>query len=292
MDVANLLRDLGVDYKTPGQSPYVSHGWVGIACPFCDRGNKRPGLGINLTSYRVSCWKCGGHSLISVLSAVTGLPFPKVKELAGSLHRVVPADLTPRGVLRLPAGVGPLLPAHKSYLKARGFDPDELARRWGVQGIGPSHKLQWRLFLPVTLDGEVVSWTTRAVSEEVPLRYVSAKPDEEKYRLKELLFGEDLVPGDTVVVNEGPLDALAVGPGGVATCGVGVTKAQLLRIAKFPVRVVAPDNEPAARKRARKLCRDLAAFPGETYMIEWSGKDASRSPAEEVREVRTKFLGG
>jgi hypothetical protein len=40
VDVANLLRDLGVDYKTPGQSPHVSHGWVGLVCPWCGRGTR------------------------------------------------------------------------------------------------------------------------------------------------------------------------------------------------------------------------------------------------------------
>jgi hypothetical protein len=290
MNVVQTLRECGVDFRTHGQSPHVTEGWLGVICPWCGKGTNKFGCGINLSRYNVSCFKCGSHSLASLLLELTQLPYNQIKDLVGGLSRPVPNGLEKRGRLVLPPGVGKLEGAHRDYLKRRGLDPDAAEGVWGVKGIGPVGRYKWRLFLPVTVDGEIGSWTTRAVSDEVGLRYVSAKPEQEKYRLKDMLFGEDLVPGHCVVINEGPLDAMAVGPGGVATCGLGYSRQQVLRLARFPVRVVATDNEPGARKRGRALCRALAAFDGETHFLEWSGKDASRSPKSEIEEVRRRFL--
>ena len=35
-------------------------------------------------------------------------------------------------------------------LKKRGFNPSDIQRLWGVQGIAIASKLSWRLFIPIT----------------------------------------------------------------------------------------------------------------------------------------------
>ena len=44
------------------------------------------------------------------------------------------------------------------------------------------------------------------------------------------------------------------------TLGVGYSRAQLLRISKYPLRAVCFDSEPAAQERARQLCEELGDF--------------------------------
>lgn len=290
MDVRTLLSELNIPYKDHGESPLVSAGWAGAECPFCGRGTNKPGLGIHLRTLRCSCWKCGTHHLASVLHEITGLPWSAIKQRLTDLdaNPGISRVTKPTGRYREPVGVGPLLPVHRQYLAKRGFDPDEIAEVWGVRGIGLAPKLQWRLFLPVTVRDKPVSWTTRAVGD-VELRYVSADPTDESVHLKETLYGEGLVK-QAVVVVEGPTDAWRIGPGAVATYGLSHTAAQVARIARYSTRVICFDREAAAQRRARRLADDLATGAGETYVVRMSGKDPCDSPVDEILELRKRFL--
>lgn len=247
-------------------------------------------MGIERTSFKCSCYYCGSHRLWETLAEASSSPLSAVGRVCAGLTPVWPVERkTGPGKLILPAGVGELLPVHRKFLKRRGFDPDYLTSIWGIQGIGLLSSLKWRVFIPVIYLGGVVSWTTRAVSDKV-IPYMSAPPDKEAIHHKDLLYGSDFVI-HTVVVNEGPLDAWAVGCGGVATFGLKYTTAQVLQIAKYPVRIICFDNEPGAQKVAKKLCRELSIFPGQTYNVVFdSGKDASRATPNELKQFRKRFL--
>ncbi len=190
----------------------------------------------------------------------------------------------PRGKLEIPEGVGPLLPIHERYLKGRGFDPEELAKLWGIKGIGLAAKLAWRVWIPIVHRGEVISWTTRGVTDDEP-RYINAKPSQERLGAKEVLYGGDLVRHALVLV-EGPTDAWRIGPGAVATMGTAHSRAQVNLIAQVPKRVVVFDSEKAAQERARRLCCLLESLPGQTIRVELDAKDAGSAKAKEIRALR------
>jgi hypothetical protein len=291
MTFPELLESLGVTYTAHGESTKVSHGWVGYECPFCGQGSGVPGLGYNLRTGALTCWKCGGHGWGETLAALCGLPLPQCRVLLQNLDRGWLTDKEPRlrGKFSPPAGVVPLSdPAarpHRQYLTKRGFDPDEIEQLWGLGALPRGGPCQWRVFIPVHLGGEPVSWTARSIGEK--LRYKSAQPHEEKLPLKSLLYGEDYCR-HAVVVHEGPADVWATGPGAVATLGVACSRAQVLRIAGYPVRAVCFDR--GAEKQAERLCRELAVFPGQTYLVTLTGKDPASSPARERRELRKRFL--
>lgn len=290
MDVRDLLRELGVPFYEHGQSAYVSAGWVGLICPWCGRGGK-PGLGINTRTLATTCFKCGSHRLIDALAAASDRPAAEIaRRLPGIDTGGPPADDLPPGRYTPPPGVGPLMRAHRDYLAGRGFDPDQIAQQWGVCGIGPAARLQWRLFIPAPDHrGRPASWTTRAVGEGVTPRYVSARPDEEAVPIRSTLYGEHLCRWAVVVV-EGPTDAWRVGPGAVATLGVGFTPPQIVRLCRYPVRVICFDNDPGARRRAAALADRLAPFPGDTWVVSLSGPDPDTSPPAELAELRKRFL--
>lgn len=291
MNVIELLEECNVPYKLVGQDHHVTNGWVGVACPTCDGlGSDTHHLGINLNSLACSCWKCGTKPFLATLAEITRLPYHQIETLAGPLRKTAPAKrVEVRGVLRIPAGVEPLLGPHKKYLRKRGFDPDQLSKLWNVQGIGLAAKLAWRIWIPVSYQGQVVSWTTRGISDTAR-RYVSADKNEEAYPAKKLLFGADFVR-HAAVVCEGPLDAMAVGPGAVATMGVNYTQSQVAKLSKFPVVAVCFDAEPDAQRRARRLCDELKAFGGQVWnVVLESGKDAASASKKEIRELRRRFL--
>ena len=57
------------------------------------------------------------------------------------------------------------------------------------------------------------------------------------------------------------------------------------------MRAVCYDNQPDGQVRARKLVNELKAFPGETFNVALeTGKDPSRASADEVAELRRRFL--
>jgi hypothetical protein len=199
-------------------------------------------------------------------------------------------ELKRTGTLRLPGGREPLLPQHRAYLAGRGFDPDELVRLWGLEGIGlGSLAYAWRVFIPIYSNDEIVSWTTRSISDKHDRRYRTAPATDEAISCKKLLYGADYARAAVIVV-EGPADVWRIGPGAVATLGTAITQAQVLQLANFPTRAICFDNEPAAQMRARRLSDALAGLPGETVNVVLDAKDAGSATGEEIQELRRAFL--
>lgn len=240
-----------------------------------------------------TCHVCGPTKLWDLLKSLTNLPF---RELRSRFDGCFISDSAPhpanraKRAFKAPIGVSRLSAPFRRYLRSRGLKPGECGRVWGVKGIGPrGGRLAYRLYLPIRLGWEVVSYTTRSINPDEPRRYISASADEEAVPHKTLLYGAELAR-HAIVINEGPLEAVSLGPGGVATCGMVVSSAQLEKMAHFPVRVVVANNEPDAKRRAERLVADLEVYDGKTYMVVPSGKDLLSSPKAEREKLIRRFL--
>ncbi len=290
MSLRKFIENEGVPIAPSGHH-HSRPGWIQIDCPFCGRGSNKYHFGIPERGWTGNCYRCGPRGTVEALSVLLNRPPKQIFKETRDLDQLKAVSFKPipGGKLILPKGIGPLSNAHRSYIKSRNLDPDVLESLWGVRGIGLASRLSWRLFIPITFRGETVSWTTRSIAENAELRYISASPKEEKICHKSILFGMDLAT-TVIAINEGPLAAVAIGPGGVATCGTGYTKEQLELMSRYPVRVVCFDAEPIAQRRAKKLCAELESLPGETYNVTFSAKAADDAPKEEIREFRKKFL--
>ena len=284
MHFADILRDHRVSHWTEGK--YCRPGWVQFFCPFCFGGSnaEKPYCGYNLSYNYVNCWRCGPHGVGKTVMALTGQSWKEVKLVLDDLDSPRREEKILAGKLKLPDGVGPLLKCHGDYLRGRGFDTKELKRLWRIQGIGMSDRLPWRIFIPIYSRGQVVSWTTRSL-KDTGTRYVSAAEDEEAVPHKSLLYGEDYAT-TAISVHEGPTDVWAVGPGAVGTLGTGFTPAQILRMSRYPRRIVCFDNQPEAQQRARRLCSLLEVFKGETVNVILDAKDAGSATPGELRKFR------
>lgn len=293
MNLADVLRENRIQYWTEGK--YCRPGWIQFHCPFCFGGSdsSKPYCGYCIPHNYVNCWRCGPHGVGKTVMALTGMTWRETKKLLDGLD-------TPRrdeerehkGVLALPENLGPLLRCHGDYLRGRKFDTKELKRLWRIQGLGVDGKrkgsnrfdLAWRIFIPVYFKGEIVSWTTRSIRDD-GTRYMSASESEEAIPHKHLLYGEDYAT-TAISIHEGPADVWRVGPGAVATLGTGYKSAQVLRMSRYPKRIVCYDSEPAAQARARNLCSLLEVFPGETYNVVLDAKDAGSASEGELRKFR------
>ena len=291
MDITDVLNELKIPFRRHGEHHHVSNNFLGVDCPSCSPRSGKFRLGIGLRDHRCSCWICGGKHLPTALAELSGVDRAEVwRMLDGAIHRIA-AKVKGRFHYKVPADVGPMQIQHRRYLRERGFDPDEIAELWGVQGIGMSPRLPWRLFIPVTRWGEVVSWTTRSISQN-SVRYLSANSEEESMPIKSLLYGADLAR-HAVVICEGPIDCWAIGPGAVATFGLSWSLAQVEEASRFPSKTICFDAQPAAQRRAKKLAEIINTFPGEpTRVIRLeTGKDAAEADKNEIQEIRRKYLG-
>lgn len=292
MTFEEILHEYNVEIAPEGHH-HSREGWIQFDCPKCGKDSHKFHMGYSLASGYVHCWKCGFIPLIEVVSELTGLHYNEARELIKDLETDYVEPIRPKGKLTLPKGLKPLrkLKQHQEYLRSRGYDWKEIKNVWKVQGIPTAKRLGWRLFIPIFFHGEMVSWTTRTISNDPNInRYLSAKPEEETLPHKTLLYGEDLARHAIIIV-EGPIDVWRIGPGAVATFGTGVSQAQILRMVQFPIRAICFDAEPAAQKEAKKLLNNLSTFPGETYLITLeTGKDASDASEEEIEELRKEIL--
>lgn len=289
MKFIDILKEYNIPYRTEGHH-HCRSGWVQIDCPYCGKNSNKYHMGYSLFGKYFNCWRCGGHQLIDVISEITNLSIQQCQKLLGDLEIDKSIKPKSKGKLILPKNIGELLPAHKNYLKSRGYDYKELQKLWHIQSIGISGNLSWRIFIPITYQAETVSWSTRSISNNSNvLRYINASVEQESINHKDLLYGEDYVRQSIIVV-EGYFDAWRIGYGAVATMGLNFTLAQINKIIKYPIRVVCLDNEKIAQKRANDLCRILSAFPGETYNIVLDRKDAGESSHKTIKMLRKRFL--
>jgi DNA primase len=180
---------------------------------------------------------------------------------------------------------------HKRYLEKRGFDPEELVSLWDIRGIGIGPVgLSWRIWIPITYHGAVVSWTARSISEETKRKYRTAQADEERLNHHDLLYGEDYCR-NTAVVFEGVFDVWKFGPGAVCTFGTNWSERQLEKLTKFSRVAVCFDNEATAQRRARKLCDHLSLFTNVgNIMLKRRGQDILSSEIFLLRQEMEMLL--
>lgn len=288
MYLNELLDELGIPYVQHGEHQHATSNFLQVDCPWCSPGSNRYRMGLHKSSHFANCWSCGSHSLYGTLRELLsdGTPLKTLGTLVKGLERERGSDPLPRGQVVLPVGLGPLKGVHKEFLRSRGVDPDEAVRLWGVQGIGLASKLRWRVWIPIHYQGEVVSWTTRSVSTSGSgPKYITASPDQERISGKDTLGGFDAARTAIIIV-EGPLDRLRIGPGAVDTGGAAYSPAQVLMMSRFPVRYICYDMDETGMRQGEKLARALSGFPGKTCRVTLDAKDPGECSNKEIKQLR------
>ncbi len=281
MKFKEILDEYGIACRTEGRD--CRAGWLQIKCPYCSRPEY---MGYNIAGAYTNCWKCGWMPLVDTLALLINQPRGFCRSLLGLLEKEKNVERKRPGKLILPPGRMPMedSPAHCNYLARRGYSWPDMERLWDIEAIRMCNGLNWRIFIPIYHQGEIVSWTSRSIGTP-RARYISANVGQEAVPHKSILYGADYCR-HAIIVCEGPLDVWCIGPGAVATCGTGYSQAQIRAMSRYSVRAICFDNEREAQQRARNLLADLSVFPGETMNIRLDAKDPGEASAEEIDEVR------
>jgi hypothetical protein len=152
----------------------------------------------------------------------------------------------------------------RRYVRQRGFNPDALARDWGIGFSREAYYLAsaGRLLIPVyrVERGEPVcwGWQARALepSDEAGSKYFTAP----KMKKSQLLYGLERVDGGTgpVLVCEGAVDVWRAGRNAVALLGKYASAEQLRLLQKhLRGRPLAVALDPDAPEEAESLVRKM-----------------------------------
>lgn len=296
LDIERFYQDYSIPYSNRGSK--VTEGWIGIDCPFCDEGDYR--LGFNLSSGAVSCWSCGTHSHMELIQTVLNCSWSTASDIIKSYtvsnrHSKAVSESTKEkvkaDVCKWPSGTARLSERGRSYLSGRGFDPDKLESVWGLKETGPFGDYKFRIMLPIMLNGIMVSYQGRDITNKSDMKYKACKSINEVIDHQEIVYGADLVPGSTALVVEGAADCWRMGPGAISCFGIAFTMSQVNFIASRYKKVyILFDAEEKAQKQAYELAVLLNSKGCETYLLELESGDPGEMDQEEANKLM-KELG-
>lgn len=295
IDFVSLCARHGIRPAQPGERHYRGGDWIALPCPYCT-GKEGNHLGFNTVSNTFSCYRCGRHGKFETLSLLLGVSMKeavniakefaldawqqreqevkRLREISDREEEKENTEFTVPGKLDIPK-------RHRLYLKNRGFSAEKLRDKWGIRFCDKQGQYAYRIIIPVTKDGQIVSFTTRDVTDMAQERYLACPPDEAIVHHKHCVYGLDRV-GDVCIVVEGTFGVWRIGRGAVCTLGTGWTIEQATLIAKKCKKsyIFFDPDEKEATKRANQLSKLLSSFPKhESYVIEGKGANG-RDTAE------------
>jgi hypothetical protein len=307
MDIIKFYTDHSIPYHEEGEGHHAGPGWVQINCPFCDDPSDH--LGYNLRENYFNCYRCGSHPINSTIARLLNIPETDVPSIVhqygGYKGQSIPSSRKisrpttstihkERTAVQLPSGTSALTLRHKTYLRQRGFDPDQLEEEWGLMGTGPVAPLngidyRHRIIAPIYWQGEMVSFQARDITGQQEPRYMFCPPEIEILPSKNLLYGKNIhKEKDFGILVEGITDAWRFGEEAFATFGTQVTVTQMYQIAKT-FRNIAIVFDPDAREQADKLQTELF-FRGVLSIVFHPDKDPGAMTQEEAGKFMRRLM--
>lgn len=293
-DGLSFFRDYNIRYTTTGTN--VSEGWVGLKCPFC--GDHSDHMGLLLSVGAFSCWRCGKKGTVATISRLLGVPKSDATRIYAEylVNRLVHSSFDRSR--KKASATQVILPGSDftklelKYLKERMLL--SRAEQYNLRSGGISGDWAFRIVIPIKLNGMIISATGRyIIDEEGVLRYKTLSHEHEVVHHKHTFLAIDDVPSDTIVVLEGPIDAMRGGPGFVSGFGITLMEEQIAILSRYSHVIFMFDNEDQAQKQAHRYAEDLAMISKadiEVIRLDGPYKDLGEMPEDAIADVR-KELG-
>ena len=239
-------------------------------CPYCGRELK---FGINLTLNRCNCFRCGEHpSAIDLVMYLEHLDtYAEVvrllerEEFTGYTFKEEAVELKSKNTLYLPDGFkllnqgdSTLARSARSYIKKRGFDPNELSKAgWGY---GTKGKYFGYLIIPFHENGTLVYFNARLFIGNGP-RYNNPDSTESGLGKSFIIYNKDaLYMYKSVYICEGAINAQTMGERGIASGGKAISRYQINEIIKSPVERITILFDSDAKDQAIDLGLKLVQY--------------------------------
>ena len=294
-NIISFLEDYEIYHRLSGEN--VGQGWVGFRCPWCS-GEKEHG-GVNLTSKSFSCWQCGEKASPSklikqILDCSWGFAYQTVDDYSerdkNRRHRASPERRKAKGVsVSLPLSTSPLEGPGASYLRNRGFDPEILKSKYKLQETGPLSDYKYRIIIPIYIDKELVSFTSRDYTGENTLKYRAQLIEDSVIPVKEGIYNIDTVKDKALIV-EGPADVWRMGDESIALYGLNCSNGQLEMLLRKKIKKVVLLLDPKTRKQADKLYFKLIPFIRDIKIVELYDQDPAELTDEEALNLRVQIF--
>jgi DNA primase len=278
MDLLEFLDDIAIRYSTGGKN--VAPGWIGLRCPFCDDESNH--LGVRVNDLKCTCWKCGGHSLVNVITEIADISKKEARRVAKSLtgdetHVLALQDYDlqayKRYATKLPPEAIKVFPTkHKQYLRGRGFHANRIIRKYNLLACQNVGNFKFRIVIPIYVKRSLVSFTSRAVYDGMEPKYKNAPLKDCIMSAKESIYNIDTVQkGSDCLVCEGPVDVWRFGDGAVAIIGIQFTQYQLSLLKQKEIRnlyIMLDSERYAQRVKAEQIARLMSPWVSHFELLE------------------------
>ena len=114
---------------------------------------------------------------------------------------------------------------------------------------------------------------------------MTAYPEYERIMHKDVLYGEDDVPYNKVIVCEGVFDALSIGAGAVHTFGVKWSRRQAESLCAYDKVYIAYDNDKAGKLGAESLASAIK-HRVKVAIVRVSAKDINSCSQSEIEDIK------
>ena len=247
------------------------NGWIRIPiCPYCGREQK---MGVNLTTYRTNCFRCGEHpspaqmimdiekieTYSEFIAFLNHGDFDEYTFEDQHIEMATPKPIIlPEGFKLITQGKSHIAEITRSYIQKRGFSAEELSKH----GVGYCTKGEYfgYLILPFYTHGKLTYWNARLVIGNGP-RYNNPPKDVTGLGKEFLIFNSDALElYNSVYICEGVFNALTIGERAIATMGKSVSRVQVNMLIKSPVKRFILLLDPDAKSKAIELALKLIPF--------------------------------
>lgn len=299
MNFEKLFKDYNVKYSLK-----INRGWVNTNCPLCDEKPTSFNLGFNPAGNYYHCWKSKhSYSLQEMLSMLLNIPVDSVNEVlkdyAGKGEILPERKKSKIKYLELPTNT--FTPVERKYLKARGFSPSYLNKKYHIVGGGIYGDWKFRIILPIYYNGQLMSWTGRSILSKEKLkqldipRYKNLAIEKSVKNPKELFFNLDNCRGKEVVLTEGPFDVLRFDGNAICSLGTELTEGQVSLLAeRFEKVFILFDNEPEAQEKARKFGLQLSSIGIEVEVVnfyeDFNVNDMADCSKEQIAKIKKELF--
>lgn len=299
MGILEYLQDRDITYWDKGKN--ASRGWINIQCPYCaDHSNH---LGINPSKQAFNCWMCHEKGdYIKLIRAIENCGFYEaekiLKEFINEEYVSIDKQIeiyNTNTELIWPTGLTKEFPKKvKEYINSRGLNADEIIQIYDLYWGGIHGDFRFRVVMPVKINNEIKTFLGRDVTGKAEKKYYNWPKEKSLLSVKNCLYNIDMVD-KTMVIVEGPLDAIKFGEGAVAIFGLDYTQEQIdLVIKKAPKNIVIVfDNEPLAYQVALKLGSQLSPFiPTKVIGLDKGDpKDIGEMSNEQIQQLKNLIKG-